>query len=196
MEITLLRRPEEVLIPIVKGEFLENLGFEVDVDKVSFTIFGIRMQGVLKKKVEDENAVIVISNKLGGIKLDIKIIQLDEYSSRLKMDIHDWGLIGPLLKSKVRNNLINFVIKAEFESNVRVERKLRIKLYTNYLGLLKLFDTLLKESERNSYYVLIINKGEYVVEIVGDILLSMEEIKNACEKLCYIEIYELKPISI
>ncbi|MCG2910019.1 MAG: hypothetical protein L7G92_05540, partial [Stygiolobus sp.] len=78
MEITLLRRPEEVLIPIVKGEFLENLGFEVDVDKVSFTIFGIRMQGVLKKKVEDENAVIVISNKLGGIKLDIKIIQLDE----------------------------------------------------------------------------------------------------------------------
>ncbi|BCU70971.1 hypothetical protein [Stygiolobus caldivivus] len=193
-EITLLRRAEELILMLSKNDFLESLGFTVvDNDTFETTLLGVKIRGKIIRKIEENSVSLLLHTKFGSCKIDVGVIPLDDYSSRIKVNLSSWGLAGKVIKNKVLSNLINFVIKAEFEPTSRIQKKLKLKLYTNYKGLLKLLDTLPKDE--SVYYFLVINKS-YIVEIVNGIPLYGDEIKKNCEDVCYIELYEFKPTTI
>lgn len=193
-EITLLRRAEEIILMLSKNDFLESLGFQIeDNETFETSILSVKIKGKIMKKIEENSVSILLHTKLGSCKIDVVVIPLDEYSSRIKVNVSGWGFAGKIMKNKVINNLINFVIKAEFEPSSMIQKKLKLKLYTNYMGFLKLLETLPKDE--SVYYFLVVNKS-YIVEIVNGIPLYGEEIKKICEDICYIELYEFKPNTI
>jgi hypothetical protein len=193
-EITLLCRAEELILMLSKNDFLESLGFQVeDNETFETSVLSVKIKGEIIKKIEENSVSILLHTKLGSCKIDVIVIPLDEYSSRIKVNVSSWGFVGKIMKNRVINNLINFVIKAEFEPTSMIQKKLKLKLYTNYKGFLKLLETLPKDD--SVYYFLVINKS-YIVEIVNGIPLYGEEIKKNCEDVCYIELYEFKPTTI
>ena len=177
-----------------KNDFLESLGFNV-IDNETFetTFLGIKIKGKIVRKIEGNSVTLILQTKFGFCKVNTIIFPLDNYSSRLRFDFDCFGLVGVVLKEKIKSNLINFVIKAEFEPTTRIKSRLKVKLYTNYKGLLKLLETL--PNDESAYYFLVINRS-FIVEIVNGIPLYGEEIEKACKDVCYIELYELEPSTI
>jgi len=193
VEFTLLRGPEELLVSILKDETLSEYGISIQNDEFSIKLLGINIHGKFTKKVENNSITFIFLSKIAGAKMTLSISKYDEYSSKLRVNIDSWGILGGLLKKKLNEIIFNFIIDVEFETKkyVSFEKKLFVKMQTNYKGLKELINKLSDYS--SNYYFLIINKS-YVVEIVNGIPLAGEELEEYCKDMCSVELYELKPL--
>ena len=193
MEFTLLRGPEELILTIAKDNVFEEYGISIQNEEFSVKLLGINIHGKLIKRIEDNAITFIFLSKIAGAKMTLSIFKYDEYSSRLKINIDSWGILGGLLKRKLNEIMLNFIIDVEFETKkyISFEKKLFVKMQTNYKGLKELINKLSDYSSH--YYFLIINK-RYVVEIVNGIPLAGEELKEYCKDMCSVELYELKPL--
>ena len=193
MEFTLLRQPEELLVSILKDETLSEYGISIQNDEFSIKLLGINIHGKFIKSVEGNSITFIFMSKIAGAKVTLLISKYDEYSSKLKIDINSWGILGGLLKRKLNEVMLNFIIDIEFKIRkyVYFEKKLFVKMLTNYKGLKELIDKLSYDPSR--YYFLIINK-KYVVEIVNGIPLAGKELEEYCNDMCSVELYELSSI--
>ncbi|BFH73855.1 hypothetical protein SJAV_17990 [Sulfurisphaera javensis] len=193
MELTVLKEPEELLLALAKGELFNNDKIEIDEDKFRFKYFHFKIEGIFKKIIEGNSIIFLFSSRLGGVKVNILITRIDEYSCKVRLIVDSWGFIGRSLKSFIQDRFLDFIIDVEFKKSVSLTKKLVVKMYTNSRGLEELLSKLSKDS--SSYYFLIIDK-QYIIEIVNGIELVGEETKELCKDLCYIELYELKPNGI
>ncbi|QIW23664.1 hypothetical protein EWF20_05485 [Sulfolobus sp. S-194] len=193
MEITILRYPEELLLALAKEELFSNNKLKIIDNKFILRFLGFSIEGTFSKRIETNFAVYLFNSKLGGAKVNIAIVNVDEYSSRIRLEIRNWGIIGRTLKSTIQDLFLDFIINIEFKKSISLKKKLSVKLWTNYKGMEELLSKLTFDS--SSYYFLIINK-QYVVEIVNGIELVGEDVKKLCKDLCYVELYELKPNGI
>jgi len=193
VEFTLLRGPEELLVSILKDETLSEYGISIQNDEFSIKLLGINIHGKFTKKIENNSITFIFLSKIAGAKMTLSISKYDEYSSKLRVNIDSWGILGGLLKRKLNEIMLNFIIDVEFKAKkyVSLEKKLFVKMQTNYKGLKELINKLSDYS--SNYYFLIINKS-YVVEIVNGIPLAGEELEEYCKDMCSVELYELKPL--
>lgn len=192
MELTVLKKPEEIILALAKRDlFSEDL--KIEENTFTFRLFHFSITGKFKMQIQGNSASFLFLTKFGGAKADFVIYSVDEITTRIKLNVSSWGFLGRFLKSKIEESFINFVIDLDFKKPVSVSKKLLVKMYTNHLGLQELLSKLTLDSDY--YYFLIINK-EKVVEIVNGIPLYGEDIKNYCKDLCYIELYMLKPNTI
>lgn len=192
MEITLLRKPEELLLAFGKEEFLEDYDFHIDGNEFYIKLFPFNIRGQFLKRIEENIITLLFNTKIGGIKVDIIINKYDEYSSKLKISMNSWGIIGKLLKEKLNEIFLDLIIDMEFRNKpyLSLERKLFVKMQTSKNGLKELIEKL---SENPSHYFLLVIDKKYIIEIVNGTPLVGEELEEYCKEFCSIELYELKP---
>jgi len=194
VEFTLLRQPEELLVTLSKEEDLFNeYGILIQNGEFYTKLLGLKIHGKFEKKIENDHITFTFLSKIARAKVTLSVSRHDEYSTRLKIDVEAWGLLGRFLKRKLNDVMINLVIDIEFKLRkyLSFEKKLSVKMMTNYKGLKELIEKL--SFNPSSYYFLIIDK-KYIIEIVNGIPLAGEEIEKYCRDMCSIELYELKPL--
>ena len=194
MEFTLLRQPEELLIALSKEDVFSEYGISILDGEFYMKLLGLKVHGKFEKRIENESVTFIFLSKIAGAKVTLFISRHDECSTKLKIDINAWGLLGGLLRRKLNEVLINLVIDLEFKLRkyISFEKKLSIKMMTNCKGLRELIEKLSYDS--SSYYFLIIDK-KYIIEIVNGIPLA-GDVEKYCRDMCSVELYELKPLGV
>lgn len=193
MDLTILKKPEEILLALAKDELFENSPIRIENNKFKLPFLGFKIEGNFNKTIEDNHVTYLFTSKLGGAKVTISIVNVDEYSCKVKLNINNWGIIGKIIKNMIRDLFIDFVINLEFRKFTSLQKRLVVKMYTNSKGFINLLSKL--SLDPSSYFFLIVDK-KYVVEIVNGIELIGEEAKNLCKDMCFIELYELRPNGI
>ncbi|BAK54389.1 hypothetical protein [Sulfurisphaera tokodaii] len=78
MEITILRYPEELLLALAKEELFSNSKLKIIDDKFVLRFLGFNIEGTFSKRIETNFAVYLFNSKLGGAKVNITIVNVDE----------------------------------------------------------------------------------------------------------------------